>query len=286
MLALLAAGCTTGARWPTINDEATNVHSPGRWIWAELFTADIPKARDFYGKVFGWDFEERGQGEDGYVLIRADGHSIAGMVHHVNSKENGRSGQWLRLMSVPDVGRVAEYAAGAGGEIVLAPRQLKGRGEVAVFADPEGALFGTIHSDSGDPPDVFPAINTWLWNELWAKDVKRMSEFYRDIAGFEVKVPPSDKALAPDRPEVFLVASGYPRAGIVEQQREDLPSAWLPYVRVKDLRATLERVAQAGGEVVVEPSPEIRAGRIAVFTDSLGAAIGIAEWAHDDADKE
>lgn len=283
---MTAAGCTTGSRWPAINDEPTKVYSPGRWIWAELFTADIPKAETFYGSVFGWSFEEQGDGDKKYVLIRADGHPVGGMVHHVSAKENDRFGQWLRLMSVPDVAQVATHAKNAGAEIVLEPRQLKGRGEVAVIADPEGALFGIIHSDSGDPPDVFPAPNTWLWHELWAKDVARMSTFYRDIGGVEVQNPPTDKTLSPDRPEVFLVANGYPRAGIVEQQREDLPSAWLPYVRVKDLKATLERVAEAGGEVMVEPNPGIRAGRIAVFADPLGAPMGIAEWPHDDADKE
>ena len=284
-LALLTLGCNPIAPWPAINNAPTGVDTPGRWVWAELFTDDIGRAGDFYGKVFAWQLEDYSQGENRYLLARADGRPVAGIVHHVKSEDKERAGQWLRLMSVADVAGAAASVAGSGGEVVLGPRQLDGRGEVAVLADPEGALFGVIHSDSGDPPDLFPPVNTWLWNELWAMDVKRMSAFYRDIGGYSLDAPPRDKAIGDDRPEVYLSASGYPRAGIVEQRREDLPSAWLPYLRVKNLDATLHQVVQEGGAVVVGPSPKIRGGRIAVFTDPLGAALGIAEWPDDDAGK-
>lgn len=39
--------------WPPIVDPPTGQHTPGRWIWADLVTADVALAADFYGKVFG-----------------------------------------------------------------------------------------------------------------------------------------------------------------------------------------------------------------------------------------
>jgi len=286
LLALLTAGCTSSPRWPAIDDRQAGVHTPGRWVWAELFTKDVSQAKDFYGAVFGWQMEALDTTAGGYILIRANGRPIAGIVHREGVKDGDRSAQWLRLMSVEDVETASAKVSSTGGEVVLATRRLPGRGEIAVLSDPEGALFGVIHADTGDPPDVFPAMDTWLWNELWATEVGKLSDFYRDIGGFEVRAPSPGKAFGEDRAEVYLAAQGYPRAGIVEQKRDDLPATWLPYLRVTNLEATLKRVVEAGGTIVLEPDPEIRKGRVAVFTDPLGAPVGIAAWPADVADKE
>jgi hypothetical protein len=79
--------------------------------------------------------------------------------------------------------------------------------------------------------------------------------------------------------EYFLMAGGYPRAGIIRSPRDNIPAVWLPYIRVASLAQTLERVTQAGGRVVLRPDPKIRGGRIAIFIDPVGAPVGIAEWA-------
>jgi len=36
------------------------------------------------------------------------------------------------------------------------------RGEQAVFADPEGAVFGVMKSSSGDPPDFLGRARDWI----------------------------------------------------------------------------------------------------------------------------
>jgi predicted enzyme related to lactoylglutathione lyase len=271
---LLAAGCAAVPRWPAISDPPTGVLTSGRWVWVELFTEDVAAAKVFYGEIFGWKFERVGRGDDAYTLIHAGDRRIAGIVHYKKPKVGDRAGRWLGLMSVPDVSRAVAQAVDGLGEVILGPKGLEGRGEVALLADPEGALFGVIRSDTGDPPDSFPPINTWLWMELWAKNASRMAEFYRGIGAYKVMCQESSG----DRTELYLVANGYPRGGIIELQSEDVPSAWLPYVRVKDLKETLARVKRAGGRVMIEPSPDIRSGKVAVFIDSLGAAVGVAEW--------
>ena len=271
-----AGGCTkaTAPPWPAITEPPTGVHTPGRWVWAELFTDNVDAAKTFYQEVFGWKFESAGAGKDAYTLVRADGRPIAGIVHFAKPADAVRSARWLALMSVADVARTAEQATASGGKVIAAPRVIPGRGEVAVLADPEGALFGVIRAASGDPADTFPSENAWLWRELWAKDAAKMAEFYRPLGAYTVA-----KQEGPgDRPELHLVAGGFPRAGVLEIDRSDVPSTWLPYVRVKDLRQTVSAVERAGGRIIVPPSPEIRNGMVAVFLDPLGAAIAAAEW--------
>jgi predicted enzyme related to lactoylglutathione lyase len=243
-------------------------------VWAELFTDNVDAAKTFYQAVFGWKFENTGAGKDVYTLVRSDGRPIAGIVHFAKPADAVRDGRWLAFMSVPDVARTAEQAVASDGKVIVAPRGITGRGEEAVLADPEGALFGVIRSAAGDPPDTFPTMNAWLWLELWAKDAAKMAEFYRPLGAYTV----TRHEESGDRPELHLVAGGFPRAGVLEIKRADVPSTWLPYVRVKDLRQTVSAVEHAGGRIIVPPSPDIRNGKVALFLDPLGAAVAVAEW--------
>jgi predicted enzyme related to lactoylglutathione lyase len=47
----------------------------------------------------------------------------------------------------------------------------------------------------------------------------------------------------------------------------------------------VENVVRAGGQVVIEPRPEIRKGKVAVFLDPLGAAVAAAEWTDEDSEE-
>ena len=279
MLLILAGGCaTTRPQWPAISESPTDVRIQGRWVWGELFADNVEAEKAFYGTVFGWQFTSHGTGTNVYTVIRVDGRPIAGIVHFAKPADAVRSARWLPLMSVPDAPRAAEQAAAAGGKVLVPSRALPGRGEVAVLADPEGAIFGVIRSASGDPADIFPSENSWLWLELWARDAVKMAEFYRPLGGYTVA-----KQEGPgDRPEMHLVSGGFPRAGVLEIERADVPSTWLPYVRVNDLSTPVVAIERAGGRIIVPPSPNIRNGKVALFLDPLGAAVAVAEWKDDE----
>ncbi len=279
---LLSACAATGPRWPAVSESRTRVHIQGRWVWAELFADNVDTEKAFYREVFGWQFESRGTGTNTYTLVRVDGRPIAGIVHYAKPAGAERSARWLPFMSVPDVARAAEEATASGGKVVIPPKILPGRGESSVLADPEGAFFGVVHTDAGDPPDMFPPYNTWIWLELWAKDDSAMADFYRPIGAYTVTRREGPK----DRTELHLVAGGFPRAGILELKHKERPTTWLPYVRVKDLQKTVASVTRAGGRVVVEPSPEVRNGTVAVFLDPLGAAVAAAEWPEENEGEE
>jgi predicted enzyme related to lactoylglutathione lyase len=272
---LLAGGCTTpGPRWPAISDTPTDVRIQGRWVWGELLADNVEAEKAFYREVFGWQYDTHGSGKDAYTIVRVNGRPIAGIIHYAKPADAARSARWLALMSVPDAARATQQAAASGGKVLVPAKTLPGRGEMAVLADPEGAIFGVIHTTSGDPSDAFPSDNAWFWLELWARDAAKMSEYYRPLGAYTVTRQESPG----DRPELYLVAGGFPRASVLEIERKDVPSTWLPYLRVKDLKQTVASIERAGGRIVIAPSPEIRGGKVAVFLDPAGAAIAVAEW--------
>jgi hypothetical protein len=153
-----AAGMASAADryWPPVVDPPTGQYTPGRWVWADLITADVAAAADFYGQVFGWTFETYG-GEDDrdtYTLALADGLPIGGLVFDQRAmKDKTPSARWIGLISVADVRAAADAVARSGGTVMVAPTMLGERGETAVFKDPEGTLFGVVRSKNGDPAD-------------------------------------------------------------------------------------------------------------------------------------
>jgi predicted enzyme related to lactoylglutathione lyase len=276
---LLAAGTGVAAPaeryWPPIVDPPTGQHTPGRWVWGDLVTADVAAAAGFYGQVFGWTYETYG-GEDDldtYTLVLSDGLPIGGMVFDQRAvKDKVPSARWIGLVSVPDVAAAAEAVAKHGGKVLVAPKLLGARGQTALFQDPDGVPFGAVHSTSGDPADYAGDLNEWVWLDLWTRDVDRATQFYSAVAGYQV-VP-----LEQDGPRsgARLVSGGYARAGVMRLNDERATPVWLPYVRVADVAIVLDKARAAGGKVLREPASLGRA-LVAVIADPTGAPVGIAQ---------
>jgi len=261
--------------WPPIVDPATGQHTPGRWVWADLVTADVAAAADFYGKVFGWTFETYGGDDDRetYTLALADGLPIGGLVFDERAlKGKVPSARWIGLISVPDVRAAADAVTKGGGKVVVAPTLLGERGETAVFQDPEGTLFGAVHSRNGDPADYIGDLNEWVWIDLWTANVDQATKFYSAVAGYSV-VPLEKEGL---RNGAHLVSGNFVRAGVMEKKDARLSSVWLPYLRVADAQAATNKARAAGGKVVREP---VTLGQVivAIIADPTGAPVGVAQ---------
>lgn len=110
----LLAGCASPRHWPAVTVPPTGEHTPGRWVWAELFAAEVAEAERFYAEVFNWQFDTLGSGPEAYTLIRAGDRPVAGIVHKKKPAGEQRAGRWLGVFSVADVDRTAELAVRGG----------------------------------------------------------------------------------------------------------------------------------------------------------------------------
>lgn len=279
LAALLASAAVTANAadryWPPIVDPATGQYTAGRWVWADLVTADVATAADFYAQVFGWTFETYGAEDDRdtYTLALANGLPIGGLVFDERAmKDEKPSARWIGLISVPDVRAAAAAVTTAGGKVVVAPALLGERGETAVFQDPEGTLFGVVRSMNGDPADYAGDLNEWVWMDLWTADVAQATKFYSAVAGYTV-VPLEQEG---PRSGAHLVSGNYVRAGVMQKHDARVSAAWLPYLRVADAKATTDKARGAGGKVVREP---VSLGRVivAIIADPTGAPVGVAQ---------
>jgi hypothetical protein len=265
---------------PPLNEPPSGVSLPGKFIAFDLASPALSEQMDFYRSVFGWSYRSQ-PSEDGYVLVLNEGRPIAGMFGYDPPQGEQDGAVWVCLMSVGDVDAAIEAAKANGGQLELGPAEVSRRGRHALLRDPAGALVGVLRSDSGDPPDDEVPIGDFIWVDLFAREPAAMSRFYAALAPYDVEIRPVTETVS----RTLLTAHGMPRAGIVPVDEEANRSAWVPYVRVADVQATLERAIEGGGFAIVAPDPSLLDGKVAVFVDPNGAVTGIVEWTYEAGDE-
>jgi predicted enzyme related to lactoylglutathione lyase len=150
------------------------------------------------------------------------------------------------------------------------------RGEQALFADAEGAVFGVVKSSAGDPEDFMADPGDWIWIQLLSRDGKKAGEFYRAVGGYDVIENAETNRLS----DFVLSSKGFARATIrtIPAGNTQTRPSWLPFVRVKNASESAAQAKQLGGKVLIEPSATLFDGKVAIVADPTGAAIGIMEW--------
>jgi predicted enzyme related to lactoylglutathione lyase len=271
---VVAGAAAQTPQLPAINEPASGLQFPGKFIWFDLATPAIQAQQNFYSHVFGWTFRSPIQTEDQYLLVVKDGRAIAGMFSYEPPDGEQDGATWIGLMSVPDTGQAEQTVKANGGSVEVGPTQVAGRGRHALFRDPAGAIFGVLKSDSGDPPDYEVEIGGVFWVDLYARDIEQMAEFYGALAPYEVQA----REIADTVPGKVLAIDGVPRAGMVAVDEEANRTAWVPYIRVADVAATLAKVEESGGFAIVPPDEKLLDGNLAVFVDPNGGVTGIVKW--------
>jgi len=274
-----AAVIVSAAELPPLSDTTpTGEHFPGKFIWADLFTADPAAAQTFYTGLLGWEATtiERTttSGTHSYIILKNGDEPVAGIARRPSRGEGPVQGRWVGYVSVPDVAKALAAATTAGGRVLFPAKDLPQRGTQAILVDPEGAELGVLHSSAGDPGEYAPDPGDWTWAQLFARDPVAAGRFYASIAGWEVL--PDTRS---DRPNVFVLASGgYSRASMAPlPPRPKAKPGWLLSVRVADVKAAAAKATALGGRVLVAPSDAPSEFWRAVIVDPTGAVIGLVQ---------
>jgi uncharacterized protein len=116
---------------------------------------------------------------------------------------------------------------------------------------------------------------TPCWVELAGiPDFDAAEAFYRDLVGWEIPEQPDSAQLGGYRRAKL---NGRDVAGASPVMQDGQPCEWNTYISVEDADATLAKVRDAGGTVIVEPLDVMGMGKMAIFNDPTGATCGIWE---------
>ncbi len=233
----------------------------GAFTWFDLLTPDVSDAQAFYADVLHWNAAELELGERRYCVLRARDAAQARLV----SVAPGTSSAWRSHLAVDDIDARLGLVEMHGGAATSVPIAIPGVGRYAVVTDPQGAALSLLAREPAAP------ISTeFHWNELWAPHAEQVLPFYREALGYGVHT----MQMASGPYHVLRNGCGG-QGGVMDAPANGPRGRWLPYVRVDDCDATVERARKHGGAVELGPTLIANIGRIAIVVDRGGAPLGL-----------
>jgi predicted enzyme related to lactoylglutathione lyase len=263
---------------------------PGVPCWIDTSQPDPEAAVAFYGSLFDWDLEDAmPPGAPGqYFMARLRGKDVAA----VGSIPEGAPPRavWNTYIWVENADETAAKVAAAGGTALSEPFDVMDAGRMAVFADPEGAVFSVWQANRHRGARIVNEAGSLNFNGLGTRDAEGAKRFYGAVfgwrtltlpGGFEMwTLPGYGDHLEQDRPSLRedMAAVGAP-AGFedvvasinpLSAEQREVPAHWSVTFAVDDADATAQRAAELGGKVLVPPvdAPWVR---MTVLADPQGA---------------
>jgi uncharacterized protein len=126
-------------------------NEPGTLVWNELLTRNYEGAKSFYGTVFGYTYDEVGEGYTYSTIRRAgDGKVVGGLGELGANTPSDVSASWVTYFLVEDCDASASKAAALGATVVRQPFDTP-FGRMASVVGAQGEAFSLIQApEQGD----------------------------------------------------------------------------------------------------------------------------------------
>src|ERR687888_2250868 len=158
---------------------------PGVPCWVDTSQPDPDAAVGFYSGLFGWEFENvMPPGSPGeYFIARIRGGDVAA----VGSIPEGAPpmAMWNTYIWVESADQAASKVLEAGGKTLMQPFDVMDAGRMAVFADPEGAVFLVWQPKENKGAQIVNEHGSVNFNGLDTRDVEGAKSFYGHVFGWQ-----------------------------------------------------------------------------------------------------
>jgi uncharacterized protein len=292
--------------------------------WVDASEPDPEAAVDFYGGLFGWEFEDMilPSSESKYFIARGEARSSSifdtsgdvrsGDVAAVRSIPEGAplTAMWNTYFWVDSADAVASTVLDAGGGIAVEPFDFMNACRTAVFTDPEGAAFSVWEANEHKGARLVNDPGALVFNGLNTRDVEGAKSFYGSVFGWQTSRigggaegwtlpgygdwlelehhPHLRKQMAEaGAPEGFedVVAAIVP----IGDDQPDTPAHWSVTFATDNADATAAKATELGGTVLVPPfdapwSTATYTIRITVIADPQGATFSASKFVPENKD--
>jgi len=249
-------------------------HPPGTFSWADLSSTDTDGAKAFYTGLFGWDTEDNPIPDGGvYTMLLKGGKPVAALSATMSE---GQPSVWNSYVTVESADDGAAAVAEQGGTVVMEAFDVMDVGRMAVVQDPTGAFLSVWEPRTSIGAERVNEPGAMTLNQLNTSDPERAQEFYAGAFGWRFESVSDD-------PPYWGIYNGDRLNGGMMPLPDDggAPSHWLVYFGSDDVDADAGRIAELGGQVMVEPM-DVPGGRILVAMDPQGAVVGLFSGRFDD----
>jgi hypothetical protein len=255
--------------------------------WIDTSHPDPGAAVEFYGGLFGWEFEDVMPPESPgrYFMARIRGGDVAA----IGSSPEGimpPMAVWNTYIQVESADQTAAKVKAAGGTTLTEPFDVMDAGRMAVFADPEGAAFCVWQPNRHEGARVINEHGALNFNGLVTADLEAAEAFYGSVFGWRVlgvgdsfqawalsaygdhleELQPGNRA----RTAAMGVAGFEDVVASIESLQPGVPPHWSVTFTVDDADQVAQKATELGGKVLVAPfdAPWVR---MTVLSDPQGA---------------
>lgn len=270
--------------------------------WVDTTQPDPDAAAAFYGGLFGWELEDvMPPGSPiKYLIGRIRGRDVAA----VSSRPDGAppGAVWNTYVRVESADDAAAKVRDAGGSVLGDPFDVMDSGRMAVFQDPEGAVFCAWQPNQHQGSQVVNEHGSVNFNNLGTRDRAAAEAFYRAVFGWGVLDLGGGAAWTlPGYGDHLETLNPGMRAGMAEMgappgfedvvatiqpipdDEPDTPAHWSVTFAVDDADAIADKAAELGGTVVAPPfdAPWVR---MTVINDPAGATFVASKFVPENKD--
>ena len=290
---------------------------PGVPCWVDVSEPDCESAREFYGGLFGWKFEEAVPGSDGTYFIASheaasssifdlSGTQLSGDVAAIRPipAAGPPMAMWNTYFWVDSADEAASKVRDAGGAILEEPFNFIDACRMAVCTDPEGAAFGLWEAKEHKGSRLVNDPGAPVFNGLNTRDVDGAKSFYGSVFGWQTgsigggaegwTLPGYGDWLEREHhPELRkqMAQAGAPDGfedvvgGVIPipDDQPDTPAHWSVTFATDDTDATAAKASELGGQVIVPPfdapwSTDTYTIRLTVISDPQGATFSASKF--------
>jgi len=250
--------------------ELSAPYPAGTPAWVDMMTTDRVATMDFYGGLFGWDFEIGGPETGYYTMALVRGKPVAGFGEM--PPDVLFPVVWTTYLATDDLDETLHLVDTGGGKVLVPGYDTGGPGRGAIAVDPTGAAFGLWEAGTHIGAYVVNEPGSVVWNELATRDPDGAAEFYRKVFRFDLDP-------LPDFPYTQLRVEGRTVGGVFGMDGTipaEIPAHWMTYFAVSDVEEAVDRARDLGG-IPVGTIADSRFGRFTTLGDPMGATFKVIQ---------
>jgi predicted enzyme related to lactoylglutathione lyase len=276
---------------------------PGVPCWIDTSQPDPEAAVDFYRGLFDWEFEDvmPPDSPGKYFIAQIRGKSVAA----VGSvpEQAPQMAMWNTYIWVDSADETADKVRDSGGQVLMEPFDVMDAGRMAVFTDPEGAMFCVWQAKDNKGAQIVNEHGSLNFNGLNTRDPDGAKSFYGSVFGWRTLSLPGGVEMwtmpgygdhleqgDPDIRERVAEVGGPPgfedvvaSLNPIADDQPDTPPHWSVTFGVDDADAIAAKAKELGGNVVAEPfdAPWVR---MTVVADPQGATFIASKFVEENKD--
>jgi hypothetical protein len=210
----------------------------------------------FYSSLYGWTWDVGDEQMGYYSIANHEGLPVMGL-----GQGDGGAGQMTPYFATDDIKASAAKAAELGATVLMGPMEVPNVGDMALVADPTGAVHGLWQAGNFSGFGVAYEPSAAGWFDHASKDPAAAAAYYQSLTGHSLIEP------APGM-QVLSAGEQWFASFSENQIPERTAPQWNSIYVVETLDAARNKIRELGGTIVLEEMP-VPGSAISVFVEPV-----------------